>query len=669
MGKRHGKGEGRGEREKEGENDRGNFEGLLNHFLSALDNSHALIILDDIHNANEGILNFMGALLKAMKKVKNAGFLITTRTMPDFYDRRLVVIEKRIAEFTLTGLSFDEAFDLMNTLMSSQVQRGIASLPAPGEPIEDDEIFSAPEFPFTKEEFERSYNETKGHPFALELLSSMRSPSARLDFERFLNEEIFEDLQNEERSVLMFSSVFRLPLNMKSLLEVIPDKDASRRHVELLIKKNLLREWNGMLSLHSLIEDLAESRLSREMSKLYHQAAVRYYAKLIERIEEQGIGEYVPGGTGEGNRGNEHHLIIEQIYHLIKADDQERAVRLIIEKADELISYGYGEFYDVLQLVDGNRIDERQREDMLEIMGDAHLEFGRLAEAFEIYQEKLEQAKEGSLEEARMLHKIGELEKERGDIDSSIEFKTKSLRIFQKKKNYGESARVYNELGLDLWKKNELENARNSFLKALGLLRKTGQKHALSRVLLNLAQFEAEEGDHEKAESYIKESLSTAASVREKIGIFHLSGDISLRKGEKTKALESYRKGFEIARKEKAFKEMMYFIDKIADLYIEQKRNAEALDVLSSGIDFIEEGSRRAEKRRIPFGSLQALTRKKKETGRTAPKRATTPALTKKQEELKQDNYSFAALCERAARLYQAGNKFEGAGTCYKKAA
>jgi len=653
------------------------FESLLELSLDALRKSPVLIVLDDIQNASSTIQDFMGALLKQMKNVRDAVFLMTTRTMPGFYDRRLVAVEKRVAEITLPGLTFDEAFDLVNSLMASHEPGSPHETPSSGilspgdgfgdgfREIDRETRMNAPfspdvRPPFTREEFRERYDATRGHPFALELLSSMGLSSAKLDFERFLNDEIFESLPEEERSVLMFSSVFRLPLDIEPLQEAMPDSGVSKRHVESLIRKNILKERNGLLFLHALIKDFAGSCLSQEMYATCHRAAAHYYARLIDRVEEEG---------GPEPWINEHRMMIEQIHHLLESGEHDRAVRLIIEKADELISYGYGEFYDVLQHVDKDRIDEKWREDMLEIMGDAHAEFGYLDEAFRDYTERLEHAKDGSAEEARMLRKISDLEKEKGNIDSSIALRKRSLNIFQKTKDLLKTASIYNELGLDYWKKREFEDARNFFIEALELLGEKKKNDAVARVLLNLTQLEIEANNLDEAGRFIERSLAAATSESEKIEIFHLSGDLFIAKGQESPALETYGKGLEIARKEKAFREMMYFMERISDLYAGRGKNAAAVEVLSSGIDLIESESRKEEGEEISLvhahpaaslpGSLQMFSRKRKEAvhapGESA-ERARGTGLTRKQEALKLDNYRFAALCEKAAFLLRTGD-------------
>jgi len=128
-----GAGEHRG-RIDDGSDDSG-FGEVLDRAQGALRKRKVLMVLDDIHNANTTILNFMRALLHSMKNVQDAAFLMTSRTMPNFYDRRLVAVEKQIAELTLSGLGFDESFELVNTLRLKKQDHALASLESPGTPL------------------------------------------------------------------------------------------------------------------------------------------------------------------------------------------------------------------------------------------------------------------------------------------------------------------------------------------------------------------------------------------------------------------------------------------------------------------------------------------------------------------------------------------------------
>jgi len=682
-----------------------NFEMFLERTVTAMERSPALIILDDCQNANEAIQNFLGALMKQMKQVKGTTFLITTRTKPDFYDRRLIAVEERIHEFTISGLAFDDAFELMNALLrdqtstareieledASQIDEIIHEHPEARE-IAQETFGDLPvtrRQTITQDKFKELYKETLGHPFAIELISSYGFSGARYDFNRFLSEEIFRGLKAEEHAVLSLLSIFRLPVDANIFLEVVPHEEISKMHIENLIKKNLVRIHHGWISLHGIIVDSALSRLSMKERREYHIAAADYYDEKRKLIEDKMTLEDEDFSLRH-EWENEHRCIIERMFHLIKGHEANKAAVLIREWGDECISIGNADFYEVLQQLDVNRVDPEQRKELLEIIGDAHAEFGHLEDAILSYRERIEHpgehAKSETIEEARIYRKIGDLERERGDIDSSIKYKQRSLRIFQRKKDSRKTAQLYNDIALDLWNKKEIKGAREYFLKSLDLLKKAGETDAIPRVFLNLAQLEGEDGDLESAIAYLRESLKGATKMEDKMDILHWSGDFFLRKQDLAQALESYDKGFDLARDERDFRSTLLFTERIAEIHQMRGDGGKALDILQKGITMIEAGSQeRMRRRTIQFptvihGSVQhgnivdPVGLGTKEGGiigqgiEKGTREQDLQWLSRAQRELLEDNYLFAALCEKAASLHELNRNWREANVYLYKA-
>ncbi len=638
------------------------FEAFLERALALLSRREALVVLDDLQNAGEHILEFLGALFKGMRNGTKSCFLITTRTMPNFYDRRLVSPGKLVVELSLTGLSFQEAFSLMNTL-SSRNSRDKSLLQDQGR----DQIFpelelpekgeaSAPFLP-DQELFQKRYQETQGHPFALELLSSMGVSSAKLDFERFIGEEIFTSLSDEEKGILFFASVFRLPLQREAFLASIPEGRASTKELELLQKKSLLRETSGLLSLHALVKDFAAGRLSREEAKSYHLAAANYYLWLLAGMEESWLaGEQ----EAEGFRdlfGGEHPLMVQRIHHLLEAGESKEAGNLILDSSDEFISCGNVEFYELLQGLQVNQMPGEQQEEFLSIIGDAHTEFGRLDKALESYKKRLSQSENGSLEEAAVLRKMGDLEGKKGDLARSIKLKEQSLAILTKRKDQREMARLHNELGLDFWKQGELEKAQEAFSEALKISSAPARRRERARILLNLAQLEAELGESAAARVHLKECLATDGSDEERMEVQHLLGDMALQEGKKDEAVRYYKMGFVLARGIREFREMMFYLEQLGRLLFEDEKT---LEFLSGGLAFIEEetgGSERqlhAHHRVFSLSRLPPWLRRKaapQAASLSKEREAGEMRLTRSQGVVRDDNYRFAGLCRHTALL------------------
>src|SRR5712691_499363 len=76
-------------------------EELLAADLEGLD---PLLVFDDVHDASPDAAAFLAILLRVLKGHKGTSALFLSRTIPDFYSRREVLVERSIVEVTLRGL-------------------------------------------------------------------------------------------------------------------------------------------------------------------------------------------------------------------------------------------------------------------------------------------------------------------------------------------------------------------------------------------------------------------------------------------------------------------------------------------------------------------------------------------------------------------------------------
>jgi len=651
----------------------GDFGGLLSRIRDSLKSAPSLLILDDVHNAEMGLRDFLGALIVSMKGIENSTIIMTTRTRVDLYDRRLVAVEHIIEEMDLQGLPFEEAIKLMNRLTSAQRSKERIDRELDG--IEPPDHGSHDEQKFELEDFRIIYDRTKGHPFALELISSMGVPSADLDFHRFMREEIFQYLDEEERSILQYCSVLRIPIDVNVFLSVIPESSISLENFESLLGKNILRDRDGRLSIHGIIREFTRDRLSKDQFIHCNRTAVDYYNQIMEKIEEQRSYEDSDPNLVHGWSGNEQKCIIELIHHHIILGSHDLASEMIIEWADALITLGNRDLLEVMERLDITDQDDKRRKELLEIKGDAEAEFGHINKAVESYRERMEQEERGSMDQARMLQKIGEMEGERGDLDASISFKRRSLKILQKRKDHRRSAQLLNELGLDHWKCGQMEETRKCFTEAVELLERSKQRYELSRVLLNLAQLESEVSNNVEADSYLKQSLSYAAKDEEKVEIYFMMGDFSRMGDNQRKALFNYRKAMKLAIKAHDLRSLVGLMEIISTMYLDSGHRDKALEILSEGIRIVEEGA----KIHHPLISimhppitpryppLTSISRGSSisNTGTTETENEAVAVgmkygLTKTEVNIRDDNYRFAVLCEEAAALSEDIEDWQG---------
>lgn len=257
------------------------FEGLMSALATDLKDSNVLWIMDDVHYASEEINKVFSPLMDALD-LTDVKFVMAGRTVPRFYDRRDIMLRKRLDEIVLQGLDKDSCMQLLK-------YRGIDA-----------------------SHYEKLYSITGGHPLMLELVS----PEAMADATDFIEKEIIAPLSDSERRALEIATVFRTPFPLKAIM--IEDVDEAT--VNKLAGKLLLEKSDGEYEEHELLRGIFYSRLMAEQKVGYHRLAANYYMEV--------------GTSG---------AVIEAIYHLIKGYRQPDAARLAIERGEGLIKDGHAE--------------------------------------------------------------------------------------------------------------------------------------------------------------------------------------------------------------------------------------------------------------------------------------------------------------------------------------
>ncbi len=255
------------------------FEGLMSALEGDLKESNMLWIIDDVHYASEEISKIFSPL-KDVLDATDVKFVIVGRSAPRFYDKRDILVRKRLKEVALGGLDRDSSRELLK-------HRGI-----------------------DESHHEKLYSITGGHPLMLELAV----PETMADAADFIDKEIIAPLSGPERKALEIASVFRAPFPPRAVMIEGVDEAA----VNKLVGKLLLEKVNGNYEEHELLRGIFYGRLTADQKVGYHRLAAEYYA-----------------GVGTDS------ALIEAIYHLIKGYRQADAARFAIEWGERLIKGGY----------------------------------------------------------------------------------------------------------------------------------------------------------------------------------------------------------------------------------------------------------------------------------------------------------------------------------------
>ncbi|MEE9223667.1 MAG: AAA family ATPase, partial [Thermoplasmata archaeon] len=156
-----------------------------------LEAGRAALFFDDFHMANDEVVDFFSILAGISRANKELSIVVLTREFRPFYDRKEVEVDHTVEEIQLLGLDKMSSKELL------------------GEEIEEFGIF------------DEVYTATQGHPLFLELIRTVPTigPEPRLKYiDRFIEEEIYLELDEEEKKMMKAASVYENPVQTSLLL-------------------------------------------------------------------------------------------------------------------------------------------------------------------------------------------------------------------------------------------------------------------------------------------------------------------------------------------------------------------------------------------------------------------------------------------------------------------
>ncbi|MFL2962717.1 MAG: AAA family ATPase [Candidatus Thalassarchaeaceae archaeon] len=194
--------------------------------LSISNFNEIIIILDDVHNIDSSSHNFFGMLLQVAEETQ-IRLIMISRTNLTFYDRRDVHTRNRVKELPLSGLSFEEISDWLDSFSISNK--------APAEEI---------------------YEATGGHPLALELLE-LYGKTLHEDWLRFLDEEILNVMPADHRELLAILAVSDRPVPWPILASAA---NINGKPPKEILERGLMLELSEGMWIHEALR----ARLLRE---------------------------------------------------------------------------------------------------------------------------------------------------------------------------------------------------------------------------------------------------------------------------------------------------------------------------------------------------------------------------------------------------------------------
>ena len=265
------------------------FAELLNIIDRILTARKFLFVFDDVQNAQIEIKEFLKAMFIVIQNHRNSKIVILGRSNPGLYSSRETKIQGYIYELRLSGLNFEDATQLMNTKkIPPEQQRTV-------------------------------YNMTLGSPLFIRLMSN-KLPVINYDIYSYIHNEVESTLQENERVLIDYLSVFRRPVLIEGVIN-----NGSTGYTEIniiqlnsLIDKSLLTLTpEGRIIFHDILRDYFYNSLNADKRRELHANACHYYSTI------------------------EPLMKTELLYHSYKCCNFENVKKILLSHGETILNDGY----------------------------------------------------------------------------------------------------------------------------------------------------------------------------------------------------------------------------------------------------------------------------------------------------------------------------------------
>jgi tetratricopeptide (TPR) repeat protein len=223
-----------------------------------LPNTRAFLVFDDAHEGTREGLAAFRLLKDVVADVADIKVLILTRESLPFYDRRDVALRGLVREIDLEGLGPQEIGEFLSERPGTPSLAEIA-------------------------------HDLGGHPLFLELLRSSGHslPSQALgDIRRFVEEEVYSNISDAERTMMKLVSLYRVPVPRDSLFA---DSGMSHEILMRLVNRSLIRAvGEGRFEAHDAIREFFATVVTPSEQRELGGFAVTQLRGLAEEAEEAG---------------------------------------------------------------------------------------------------------------------------------------------------------------------------------------------------------------------------------------------------------------------------------------------------------------------------------------------------------------------------------------------
>jgi tetratricopeptide (TPR) repeat protein/DNA-binding PadR family transcriptional regulator len=505
---------------------------------SDLQNSNVILVFDDFQRVRESIAQLFAMILEILSKVDGVKVIVVGRRILPFYDRSAVIVKEVVKELQLLGLDEASSKELLKL-------EGV-----------------------DESKFDLIYKLTKGHPLFLELIAAGGDIAAQRDVRRYIHEEIFSKLGEDEKTLLRVASIFRYPVHHKAFF-VVGGDDISYDTIDKLVDRCLLQETSyETYDVHDMVKDFFYIRLTPQYKSKYHNDAARYY------LEEGG-----------------DLAAIEAQYHFIKAGAYDKAAKLALGSGHELISKGYlEEFLAVLEQFDQSATPRGYWADLMLLKADVLTIIGEWDKALHCYTETVTIGKADDKKHvvAEAYRKMGYIQMKRGEREIAVENEEKALKISEQIQDYRGIADTYRKLGEFYGGIGEFERAIEYHERSIEYANKVEDVPGLAKAYVELGTVYSNKGEHVRAIEYYEKSMGILENLGDMYELAKVSANLGVvyaDKSELDKALKYFEQSIGITETSGDIRQMGYALANAGEAYARKGELERALEYLDDALE------------------------------------------------------------------------------------
>jgi tetratricopeptide (TPR) repeat protein len=294
----------------------------------------------------------------------------------------------------------------------------------------------------------------------------------------------------------------------------------------------------SLLTVHSLVRDFCRDKC-KDTWKQYLEDAAGYYTNQSKGMDQD---------------RKTLNIVMEEIEAaelLMEAGEFEPAAHTIIDIIPLLYRWGLGRLEESLsqQLIPG--VKKETQSILIHNLGILLQDRGDIQAAIHQYEKslKIEEELGNHAGVARFLHQIGIIHQELGNYPAALEQHEKSLKIEEELGNHAGVARSLHEIGIILHDCGDYPAALEQYEKSLKIKKELGDRAGAAHSLHEIGMIHHARGDYPAALEQYEKSLKIFEELGNRAGValsLHQIGMIHHNRGDYPAALGQYEKSLKV---------------------------------------------------------------------------------------------------------------------------